>query len=293
MSYQSFRLLLFRLPLITVLATSQLLGGCASMMSAATQRMADNLSDSILNHNDLKTVENGAPAYLLMVDSFIEATPDNTDMLLSGARLYSAYSGIFVKEKERSQRLADRALNYALQATCKSNPAACPIRNMPFADLQQLIASLQSDDLEIYFTLGTTWASWVLAHSSDWGAVADLARIKLIMQRVIKLDDNYENGAAHLYMGVLSTLLPPALGGKPDIGKHHFEQAINLSQGKNLMAKVMYAEKYARLIFDKELHNKLLQDVLQADPSFPGLTLMNTLAQKQAKALLATADEYF
>ena len=113
------------------------------------------------------------------------------------------------------------------------------------------------------------------------------------MQQVLKLDNDYENGAAHLYMGVLSTLLPPALGGKPDIGKRHFEQAIHLSQGHNLMAKVMYAEKYARLVFDKELHNRLLQEVLQTDPAVPGLTLMNTLAQKQAKALLATADDYF
>ena len=54
------------------------------------------------------------------------------------------------------------------------------------------------------------------------------------MQRVVKLDENYKFGQAHLYLGVLNTILPPALGGKPQIGKHHFEKAIALSKSKNL-----------------------------------------------------------
>ena len=38
------------------------------------------------------------------------------------------------------------------------------------------------------------------------------------MQRVIELHESYQDGAAHLYLGVLSTFLPPALGGKPEVG---------------------------------------------------------------------------
>jgi hypothetical protein len=54
--------------------------------------MADNLTLAILNQNDLETVRVGAPAYLLMLDSFIQGDPENTDMLLAGAKLYSSYT---------------------------------------------------------------------------------------------------------------------------------------------------------------------------------------------------------
>ena len=39
--------------------------------------------------------------------------------------------------------------------------------------------------------------------------------------------------------------------------------------------------------------DRLLQEVLAADPRAPGLTLGNTLAQEQARQLLDGADDYF
>jgi len=59
------------------------------------------------------------------------------------------------------------------------------------------------------------------------------------------------------------------------------------------MAKVLYARHYARLVFDRPLHDRLLGEVMQADPYAPGLTLSNTLAQEEAQKLLGDADEYF
>ena len=41
------------------------------------------------------------------------------------------------------------------------------------------------------------------------------------------------------------------------------------------------------------MHDELLIEVLEADPVEPGLTLTNTLAQREAKVLLASADNHF
>ena len=113
------------------------------------------------------------------------------------------------------------------------------------------------------------------------------------MERVVELDETHEHGSAHLYLGVMTTLLPPALGGKPEEGRRHFERAIFLSQGRDLMAKVEYARRYARLVFDRPLHDRLLNEALQAPVSAPGLTLSNTLAQRAARELMKSADSYF
>ena len=59
------------------------------------------------------------------------------------------------------------------------------------------------------------------------------------------------------------------------------------------MAKVLYAEQYARLMFEQELHDRLLQEVLDTDPTAEGLTLINHLAQRQAAILLAESSDYF
>jgi hypothetical protein len=113
------------------------------------------------------------------------------------------------------------------------------------------------------------------------------------MERVVELDESYSHGEGHLYLGVFATLLPPALGGKPEEGRVHFERAIALSAGRDLMAKVEYARRYARITYDRPLHDRLLQEVLDADAVATGLTLSNVLAKRQARELLASADKYF
>ena len=59
------------------------------------------------------------------------------------------------------------------------------------------------------------------------------------------------------------------------------------------MAKVLLASEYARLAFDRELHDRLCREVIEADPVAPGLTLANTLAQDEARVLLADSQDYF
>ena len=123
--------------------------------------------------------------------------------------------------------------------------------------------------------------------------MAELPRIKAIIQRVLELEPAINNGDAYLYMAVMQSFLPPAMGGKPELAKNNFEQAIKVSNGSNLMAKLLYAEKYARLVFDRELHDRLLKEVIDSRVENDEMTLINSIAQHKAKRLLAQSDEYF
>jgi hypothetical protein len=53
------------------------------------------------------------------------------------------------------------------------------------------------------------------------------------------------------------------------------------------------AQHYARMVFDQELHDQLLQTVLSDPADFPGLKLVNTLAKQQASMLLAESSDFF
>jgi hypothetical protein len=276
-----------------ILLSVILLTGCSYFISSATVDMTENLSQAILNDNDPATVEAGAPAYLLMVDSLLYREPDNEFLLRGAASIYTAYTNVFVKDQARAKKLTDKALSYALRAICIRRSKTCGFRETNFQEFKNTLMSLEKKDVPDLFVLGSAWAAWIQMHREDWNAVAEISRVEAIMKRVVELDEFYQDGGAHLYLGVLATFLPPALGGKPDVGRKHFERALEISKDKNLMVKVLFAQHYARLVFDQKLHDRLLTEVLGAKTDVPGYTLSNTLAQERARELLKSGKDYF
>lgn len=263
------------------------------MIAPATDKMATNLGNAILDNNDLKTVEAGAPAYLMLMDGLLQESPESESLLRSASSLNGSFASVFVKNEARKKRLSEKSLLLAFRALCAYDPAACDIRDSEFKTFQPLITGLGSEAIPTLYTLGSAWAGWIQVHSDDWNAVAEIARVQVIMDHLLELDESYENGNVHLYLGVLASLFPPSMGGKPEKGREHFEKAIAISQERHLMVKVLFARHYARLVFDRELHDRLLNEVLQAEAAVPRLTLLNTLAQQQAQTLLDGADDYF
>ena len=269
------------------------LGGCASLIASQTSQLADDIAGAIYNNNDVESVQQAIPTFLILIDGMIEGSPENVGLLMAGAQLNDAYASNFVTEKERQRRLSRKALTYGQAAACSHNTAFCGLADKDFKVFEQNLANAGEDDLDAIYTLGVAWLGWIQINSDDWNEVANLARVERILERVVEVDPDYERGMPWLYLGGLASLLPPALGGKPEQAKAYFEQAIARSEGQNLMAKVVYAEQYARLMFDQELHNRLLTEVIEGDPEVPNYVLINTVAQDQAAVLLADEAEYF
>lgn len=277
-----------------------LLAGCSALASRATSNVAGNLSSAILNQDDPETVRDGAPAYLLLIDSFAQGEKPSGAMLETASALYSAYAGVFVDDPERARRLSSRARRYGEQALCQQRkPAAavdaseCGWSKLTFEQITSELGALKRDDVPALYAFTVSWLVWLQAHSDDWNALADLPKVEAALERIRALDPDYQTGNVYLYLGILHTLRPPALGGQPETGREYFEQSIALSNGLDLSAKVEFARSYARLMYDRELHDRLLHEVLAADPRQDGYTLLNVLAQREAQALLASADDYF
>lgn len=276
--------------LLTVLL---MLTGCASIISSTSSKMADNLTIAMLNQNDLETVRVGAPAYLLMLDSFIEGDPESIDLLLAGAKLYASYTSAFIEDEERAIRLADKSLSYAKTALCLEVSNLCEALAAKQAEFEHALAQTKINQLPVMYGFANAWAGWIQVNAADWNALVDLPKLTALLQHCLELDETFDDGGSHIYLGVLSTQLPPGLGGKPEIGRAHFERANEISAGKNLMINVLMAEHYARIVFDQELHDKLLQTVLNEPADVPGFTLINTLAKRRAGELLKDSVDFF
>ena len=280
-----------RLPGLFLASFLMLGSGCTNLVSGITSQLADDLAGSILNSEDIDTVREGVPAYLLLMDSFLRSSPDSEDLLLAASNLNGAFSALVVDE-DRIKLFSDKSMRYVEHAACVSKSPLCDVRQQSYAEFEQTVSSLKVSDVLIAYSLGVAWVGRLQANSDDWAVIAELSRAKLLMERVIELDENHENGGPHLYMGGMETLLPASMGGKPEKGRAHFEKAIEINEAY-LMTKVIYAQQYSRLMFDQELHDRLLNEVLSADPVVEGMTLTNRIAQERAKDLLASSKDYF
>jgi hypothetical protein len=276
--------------LLTMMVLSS---GCASLVSNATSKFADNLSAAVANQNDPETVRDGAPAYLLLLDSLIEGSPDDPQLLAAAANMYASYGAVFADDPIRAKRLTERARSYGYRAICISYEPTCSWQGISFDDYVATLGGLSQKHADVVYAYGLASLAYIRTHADDFNAIARLPHAEALLTRYLEIGDGNSEASVYVYLGILATIRPPALGGEPEKGRAAFERAIELTDGKDLSAKVEYARGYARLLYERELHDELLNQVLAADPIVNGYTLTNVMAQDDAVDLLASADDYF
>jgi hypothetical protein len=270
------------------------MSGCGYIIDSQTRKAGDQLSASMMNFEDPQTVAEAMPTLLILADSMASSKDAGPYALFSAAKMYGAYSSAFANNNKKRQKiLTNKGMSYVMLGSCKYDKAWCKVRTMSSDEFAQFVQKLNKNDVEVAYAYASTLLSYIDAHNDDWAVIADLAKATQLMELVARYDEGYDNGGPLLYLGAISTTLPPAMGGKPDVGKNYFDRAIKVTQGKNLLVKVEYARRYARMTFDKDLHHQLLTEVLEADPKQEGLTLMNTWAQQEAQRLLDDESNYF
>ena len=277
--------------LIAVVACS--LSGCASLISSAASGMTDDISASVLNQDDPETAKAALPTFMVLIDGMIRDNPRDPDLLASGATLYASFGAIFADDETRASRLTTRARNYASTAMCESYAPSCNWADDTYDEFVASLDGIGPRQAELLYTYGFASLAYLRAHSSDWNSLAELPQMEALFNHYMAISGDAANSAVYTYMGILLTLRPPALGGDPERAREYFEKAIALTGGRDLSVKVEFARGYAKLLYERELHDRLLIEVLEADPYYDGFTLGNVLAKEQAAALMAEADDYF
>ena len=281
-------LLLLLIALLTACASSK------TMTVAATASLLEDVAKASSKQSDLMLIRRGMPSYLMLIDGLVEALPDNQRLLISAAQLYASYASAFIQDEDKpyAKALFVKARNYALQALELNgfkNPAT-----RSFNDFEIGLSDFVNKDVPYLFWAASCWGSWISLNQGSMEAMAELPRVELLMKRVLELDDAFYYGGAHIFMGVLEASKPKVAGGDLDRAQHHFLKAIELSDGKFLMARIYYADYYAKKAFDRELFITILKKVLEIPVDIvPELTLLNSVAHAKAKVMLDRVDEYF
>jgi len=260
----------------------------------ATALLLEDIAKSAYKQTDTRVIREGMPSYLLLMDGMVEAWPDNDRLLISAARGYATFAGAFIENEDKAYAsvLYGRAKNYALQSLelrGLNSPAS-----RPFEDFQTGVNDLGKQDVPYMFWAAACWGNWIRLNMGSMDAVAELPRVEVLMQRVLILDETYHYGGPHLFMGLWFGARPKMVGDDLNLARKHFLKAIELGQGKFLMAYILYAEYYAKKVFDKTLYISILENVHKTPADIiPELTLLNTVAHQRAAQLMQEADEYF
>jgi tetratricopeptide (TPR) repeat protein len=256
--------------------------------------LVQDVAKAAYKQSDLRIIRQGMPAYLMLMDGMVEAWPDNEQLLIAAAQAYSSFASVFGsdQDKEYLKLISTKARAYALRALVQRG-FKDPIQSS-FDDFEEAVQASGKKDVPYIFWSATCWAGWIMMNLDSMEAMAELPRVELMMRRALELDEGFYYGGPHLFMGMWFAARPAIAGGDLEKAKRHFLRALDLGEGKFLMAYVYYADNYARRALDKDLFVTTLQKVLEtpADCS-PELTLLNTVAQQKAKELLGRVDELF
>jgi hypothetical protein len=265
------------------------LSSCASLLTSTVIKPAIG---NLQQQQDIALVCEGAPAYLLMLDSMLVSSPDNEDLLLTATQSYSAYTTTLEECGGTAQRIdtmAEKAKTYGRKLLRHLLPIDSKDKTTEF---DRKLAKLTAGDVPQAFWGASGWLTWVLRQKGSPEAIADIVLIEKIMAKLLTLDESYQGGSIHLFFGALHAAKPEMFGGRPDLSADHFDKALSLSNRRFLLTQTTCAATLARSTMNQELHDRLLQEVL-AFPldSAPEFGLSNRIAVNRARRLLA--ENYF
>ena len=268
-----------------------LTSGCASLV---VNPMLEPLTVSLQKQTDLDLLRDGAPSLLLLIDALVSADPDNEHLLMTAAQAYGTYATVLYEDgkTERAVNMSIKARDYGI-SLIKRVPALEKMNGQSLDEIEQELAKIPPSRVGNLFWGAYGWAVWIQYQEGAPAALADLPIVEQIMLRVVELDESYNHGGAHIFLGSYYGSRPQMYGGNPEASREHFERALTINHRKFLLTQVAYARTYARLMYDRDLYLNLLNEVLDRPLTDSSMAASNKLAKVMAAEHINRVDEFF
>lgn len=141
---------------------------------------------------------------------------------------------------------------------------------------------------------------WTATSLGKWAKLSGLAKtlknlgtVKAWVARVQELEPTYFHGAPDRYWGAYYAAIPSFAGQDLNRSKDHFDKSLALDPNY-FSTKVLMAAEWAVKSQNKAEYERLLKEVIAADPNIdPSVIPENLAEQAKAKDLLAREAEFF
>jgi tetratricopeptide (TPR) repeat protein len=282
---------------LTVIVAGACVFGCSpKLLIKSTKKTTDVAAAALEKYDDPILLGKALPGLLITSEGYLGAAPDDVDLLVSTAGKYSLYASFFVEEvdKEHAIKLYRRGLALGMRALMQNRKFAKGVGDGSLERFESAIKRLNKSHIPALYVTMSNWFSFIALNSSDSEALMGIPKVEAIMNKLMELDETYNNGIIHAYFGAYYGSFSKVLGGQPEKAKYHFERAFEISGSEFLYFYVLYAQTYAVQIQDKELFVTTLEKVLDTPKKADHeMTMANEIAKMKAKTLLSKIDEYF
>src|SRR5437899_4886894 len=285
-----------------------LLSGC-SAKKYAMNKVGDALAGTgttFTSDDDPELIRGALPFSLKLIESLLAENPRHEGLLLAATHGFAQYAYAFVQQdadeiedtdraaaaalRARAAKLYVRARNYGLRGLeVRHNDFIARIK----ADPKEAVRELKKSEVPLMYWTALSWAA-AISVSHDLMMLPEIPRFEALAERVIELDDGYDEGAIHGFMIIyeMSRLNP-----RPDrfaIAKAHFDRNMELSKGHQAGPLVAYAENVLVPQKNKDAFQSMLRQALKIDVNtWPEHRQLNLVMQRRARWLLARTDKLF
>jgi predicted anti-sigma-YlaC factor YlaD len=273
--------------------------------------VADTLSTDgtsvFATDDDPELVGDALPFALKSMEAILQATPRHRKLLIATSAGFVQYGHAYIlqpaqmleseklyaarKMRKRAKSLFLRARQYGMQALDIKHPG---FSKTIFTDPAAAVEDMDRNDVAALYWTGVAWGSAIAAAKSDMSLIGDLPVVTAIMEKALKLDPGWHNGALHEFFIVFDAARPKAEGGGPASVEYHFSRAMALNQSRSISPLVLLAESVCIQQQNRQRFESLLKQSLAFDVDrYPEYRLSNIIAQRKAKYLLDNVDSFF
>jgi hypothetical protein len=282
--------------IVVLIVVAFLFEGCIQTIALRSMGgILDNGLAAFNEESDLQLAHEALGSNLKLIEAMIKSDPDNDQFLTFAAQGFNSYALAFCEDDsvERARVFYLRGKEYGMRMLLKNKQFNAALQG-DIESFRQAINTFSKKDIPALFWTAFSWGSYINITRTDVEGLADLSKVRAIIEFVAEQNPNFYYGGAFLFLGTLEAGTPKMLGGRPEKAKKYFDTCMAINGGKFLLTQLYYAKMYAVQIQDQQLFQSLLKQIIDAPMDIlPDARLANVLAKQKAQRLLARENDLF
>lgn len=245
--------------------------------------------EALSRETDLSKVRRLLPENIKQLESMLATDEDNQNLHIYAAQAHYSYAFAFMEDTHNNQAIEHyyKSYQHAKAALSLQGISAKLLRGRS-PRLKKRVSILSESSVEALYWTALSWAKLIELKQPDMLMLSQLPKTAILMERVIKLDGDYQFGGPYLFFAVYYGSRSHYLGGDQALASEYFERARRVNKNRLLLVDYLQAKYlYGRESGGEGLSKRLKKIIQAPDNLYPEQGLMNAVAKHKASRLLS------
>lgn len=245
--------------------------------------------EALNRETDLSKVRSLLPENIKQLESMLAIDEDNQDLHIYAAQAHYSFAFAFMEDIHNNQAIVHYYKSYQhAKAALSLQGVSAKLLQGRSPRLEKKVSVLSESSVEALYWTALSWAKLIELKQPDVLMLSQLPKAAILMDRVLKLNGDYQFGGPYLFFAVYYAGRPHYLGGDQALAIEYFERAHRVNRNRLLLVDYLQARYlYGRAGRGKGLNQRLKKIIQAPDDLYPEQGLMNAVAKQKASRLLS------